>query len=324
MSARADAFREAVVLRVEMPGMMTTLQDGGRGGQGHLGVPPSGALDGLSLGLANALVGNTPDTGALEITLIGPRLVVEGGDCVVAITGDAEVMLNDAAVDTFRSLRLKAGDGLQIRRVSSGARAYLAVAGGFVATPFLGSVATLARAGVGGFEGRALLAGDRLALASPGSGEETVGRIGEQHLPQREKRPIRVVPGPQAEFFSRAKQARFFSAEWTISTLADRMGYRLSGPVLASARGHNIVSDALMTGSVQVPGDGQPIIAMNDRGSTGGYPKIATVIRADLARLGQMKPGDRLRFETVEPAHAESLWCGRQRAFEAYLARLDD
>lgn len=317
---------------VDAPGMMTTLQDGGRAGQGHLGVPPSGALDGMSLTLANALVGNAPladgsanhpqEMGALEITLVGPRLRLVGGDCTVAITGDAEVTVNDQPVETFRALRLTEGDELQIRRLHSGARAYLAVGGGFVATPFLGSVSTLARAGIGGFDGRALVAGDRLALARPTLGDTSAGRVGEQHLPQREKRPIRVVLGPQAAHFAWAKQARFFSAEWTISTLADRMGYRLSGPVLASAKGHNIVSDALMTGSVQIPGDGQPIVAMNDRGTTGGYPKIATVIRADLARLGQMKPGDTLRFEAVDPAHAEHLWRGRQQSLRAYLAQL--
>ncbi len=317
-----DAMKASAALRVSAPGMLTTLQDGGRPGQGHLGVPPSGALDAMSLALANALVGNAPETGALEITLLGPTLVVEGGNCAVAVAGDVEMLLNDCRVDAFCSLWLRDGDVLKVRRVLSGARAYLAVAGGFRATPFLGSVATLARAGIGGFEGRALLADDRLELAAPGSGQASVGRVGEQHLPQREKRPIRVVLGPQAAHFARAKQARFFSAEWAISTLADRMGYRLTGPALASAKGHNIVSDALLTGSVQVPGDGQPIIAMNDRGTTGGYPKIATVIRADLARLGQMKPGDRLRFEAVDVAHAEALWRGRQQEFQAYLERL--
>ncbi|GHB18158.1 biotin-dependent carboxyltransferase family protein [Salinicola rhizosphaerae] len=322
MSAMTDLAIETAALRVEAPGMMTTLQDGGRHGQGHLGVPPSGALDALSLGLANALVGNAPDTGALEITLMGPRLVVEGDGCVVAIAGDAEVLLNDAPVDAFRTLALEVGDVLQVKRLLSGARAYLAVGGGFAAEPFLGSVSTLARAGIGGFAGRALLAGDRLPLAAADLGRERAGLVGEQHLPQREKRPIRVVLGPQAAFFARAKQARFFSAQWRISTLADRMGYRLTGPTLASAKGHNIVSDALMTGSVQIPGDGQPIIAMNDRGTTGGYPKIATVIRADLARLGQMKPGDTLCFEPVEAGHAEQLWRGRQQAFGDYLARL--
>ncbi|WP_223160892.1 biotin-dependent carboxyltransferase family protein [Salinicola aestuarinus] len=316
------AMTAGASLQVDAPGMMTTLQDGGRQGQGHLGVPPSGALDTMSLALANALVGNAPDTGALEITLLGPTLVMKGGDCAVAVAGDAEVLHNDCRVAPFCSLWLREGDVLTVRRVASGARAYLAVAGGFVAAPFLGSVATLARAGIGGFAGRPLAAGDQLGLATPGGGEASVGRRGEQHLPQREKRAIRVVPGPQAGHFSRAKQARFFSAEWTISTLADRMGYRLTGPALASAGGHNIVSDALLTGSVQVPGDGQPIIAMNDRGTTGGYPKIATVIRADLARLGQMKPGDRLRFEAVDVAHAETLWRGRQEAFQAYLDRL--
>ncbi|MGP9764317.1 biotin-dependent carboxyltransferase family protein [Halomonas sp. AOP13-D3-9] len=330
MSTYRDNLDVAFV--VVSPGMMTTLQDSGRFGQGHLGLPPSGALDTMSLGLANALVGNAPTSesqtgllqefGALEVTLMGPRLRLVGGDCVVAITGDAEVLVNDRRAEAFRALVLRDGDELHIRRVLSGARAYLAVGGGFAATPFLGSVSTLVRAGIGGVEGRALVVGDRLALNDPTAGASHAGQVGEQHLPQREKRPIRVVLGPQSIFFTRAKIARFLSAEWAILTLADRMGYRLAGPVLASAVGHNIVSDALMTGSVQIPGDGQPIIAMNDRGTTGGYPKIATVIRADLARLGQMKPGDRLRFEVTDPAHAETLWRGRQRAFRTYLARL--
>ncbi|WP_206019041.1 biotin-dependent carboxyltransferase family protein [Salinicola acroporae] len=321
-----------VAFMVEAPGMMTTLQDAGRLGQGHLGLPPSGALDGMSLGQANALVGNAPkpDTqtgqpqefGALEITLLGPRLRLSGGRCVVAVTGDAEVLVNGQRVETFRALALEAGDELHVRRVISGARAYLAVGGGFASTPFLGSVSTLVRAGVGGFDGRALEAGDRLPLSDPAAGIDHAGRAGERHLPQREKRPVRVVLGPQSGAFSHAGITRFLTAEWTISTLADRMGYRLQGPELKSPAGHNIVSDALLTGSVQIPGDGRPIIAMHDRGTTGGYPKIATVIRADLARLGQMKPGDRLRFEAIDPAHAETLWRGRQRAFRRYLAGL--
>lgn len=187
----------------------------------------------------------------------------------------------------------------------------------------MGSVSTLARAALGGFNGRPLQKGDWLPLAATQhAGPPTDSLPVQQLMPQRERRPIRVVAGPQQTHFSPAGVASFLAGEYRVSGESDRMGYRLSGPPVPHLQGFNIVSDAISRGSIQIPGNGQPIIAMNDRQTTGGYPKIATVIRADLARLGQQKPGDSLRFELVSVEKAESLWIGRHQHLQHWLAEL--
>lgn len=302
------------------PGLLTTLQDGGRTGYEDLGVPPSGALDELSFATANALVGNPAGTGALEFTLVGGQFRVGQGGCVIAVTGDMEVFIDDQPVAPYQCHVLRTGAVLKVGRALSGARGYLAVAGGFAAEPVLGSVSTLMRAELGGFVGRAIAKGDELPLAAPSQFLSLAARAPAQRfLPQREQQPLRVVLGPQQAYFSSDEIGRFLSEPFQVSGQSDRMGYRMTGPVIAHLNGFNIISDAISTGSVQVPGSGHPIIAMHDRQTTGGYPKIATVIRADLARLGQFKPGDWLSFATVTVEDAETLWCERQVLLTAYL-----
>lgn len=294
------------------PGLMSMLQDAGRYGYEDRGVPPSGVMDELSFALSNILVGNDPGTGAIEFTLTGPTLTLCGDEnCIIAVTGDAVVTLNDSPLSIYQSHQMRPGDILAIRRVQSGARGYLSVAGGFDVQPQLGSVSTLTRAGLGGFEGRTLRKGDRLPLSTPARWL-TPGVRADRIFPQMEKRPFRIVWGPQDSYFDDSTRQQFASSTYTLSPQCDRMGYRLKGEPLSHVKGFNIISDAICHGSIQVPGDGQPIIAMNDRQTTGGYPKIATVIRADLARLGQLKPGDRMQFEAVSVEKAESIWCGRQ------------
>lgn len=310
-------------LLVLNPGLLTTLQDLGRYGYEDRGVPPSGALDELSFALANALVGNRAGTGALEFTLLGGQFRVGPGGCVIAVTGDLEVFIDDQPVAAYQCHVLRSGALLRIGRALSGARGYLAVGGGFLAEPVLGSVSTLMRGGLGGFAGRAVAKGDLLALAAPSQCLPLAARAPAQRLlPQREQRPLRVVLGPQQGHFSAVEIQRFVTQTFAVSGQSDRMGYRLGGPVLSHLKGFNIVSDAISTGSVQVPGSGQPIIAMHDRQTTGGYPKIATVIRADLARLGQLKPGDSLTFAEVTVEEAEQLWCARHALLSRYLDEL--
>lgn len=302
------------------PGLLTTLQDGGRTGYEACGVPPSGALDEMSFALANALVGNPAGTGALEFTLLGGTFETGPGGCVIAVTGDVEVFIDDQEVAGYQCHVLRSGAMVKIGRVLSGARGYLAVAGGFAARPVLGSVSTLTRAVLGGFAGRPLAAGDTLPLAAPSQYLPLAARAPAQRfLPQREQRPLRVVLGPQQDYFSEVEIRRFLSETFQVSPQSDRMGYRMTGPAIGHRKGFNIVSDAINTGSVQIPGSGHPIIAMHDRQTTGGYPKIATVIHADLARLGQLKPGDRVGFEEVTVEQAEDLWCERQLLMGAYL-----
>lgn len=304
------------------PGLMSTLQDAGRVGYEDRGVPPSGVMDTLSFSIANALVANKPGTGAIEFTLSGPTLRL-GGDQIrcIAVTGDAEVTLNNIPVSIYRSYLMHPGDILAIKRVKSGARGYLAVSGGFDVQPQLGSVSTLMRAGLGGFHGRVMQKNDRLPLCD--SVSDAVAGIRADHLfPQREKRPFRVVWGPQDAYFDETARRYFQSQHYQLSPQCDRMGYRLQGKPIQHLGGFNIISDAISHGSIQIPGDGLPIIAMNDRQTTGGYPKIATVIRADLARLGQLKPGDSLQFEAISVEKAESIWCARQSILQEKLAAL--
>lgn len=305
------------------PGVMSTLQDRGRVGYEDRGVPPSGVMDELSFALANALVGNPANTGAIEFTLTGPKLKLCGAEpCIFAITGDALATLNDAPCAIYQSHQMQPGDVLSVQRLRSGARGYLAVAGGFAVQPQLGSVSTLIRAKLGGFDGRPVQKHDRLPLATQ-TREVRPGISTDRIFPQMEKRPIRVIWGPQDSYFTDAARDHFQSQTYTLSPQCDRMGYRLHGEPLSHLQGFNIISDAISHGSIQIPGDGLPIIAMNDRQTTGGYPKIATVIRADLARLGQLKPGDSLRFEAVTVEKAEAIWRGRQGLLNQKRAVLD-
>lgn len=306
------------------PGLMSTLQDAGRFGYEDRGVPPSGVMDTLSFSLANALVANPLDTGVIEFTLTGPTLRLSGNQTrCIAVTGDAEVTLNALPLPIYRSHLMHPGDILAIKRIKSGARGYLAVTGGFDAQPQLGSVSTLMRAGLGGFHGRAIQKNDQLPLCG-NANDSVAGRRADHLFPQREKRPFRVVWGPQNDYFDDTARRQFQSQRYHLSPQCDRMGYRLQGQPIQHLRGFNIISDAISHGSIQIPGDGLPIIAMNDRQTTGGYPKIATVIRADLARLGQLKPGDSLQFEAVSVEKAESIWCGRQAILQEKLATLSE
>jgi biotin-dependent carboxylase-like uncharacterized protein len=300
------------VLRVLAPGLMTTLQDLGRTGYQHLGIPVSGALDALALRAANAVVGNPAGTGALEIAYQGPTLAVEAESVRVAYAGGTTVIdvLEDAAavsgtrLPPLQSIRLRQGQALRIGALSGSVMGYLAVEGGFDAAPVLGSQSTYVRAGLGGFDGRALRAGDGLALRRPQAEERE-----ERRLPTLDLAPpgrIRVMLGPQDDYFSQQGKQTLLESTFTVSVASDRMGMRLDGPALEHAKSYNIVSDGIAPGSIQVPGNGLPIVLLADRQTTGGYPKIATVIAADLAPLGRLAPGAKLAFAAVSIEAAEA------------------
>ncbi|MEM7497406.1 MAG: biotin-dependent carboxyltransferase family protein [Pseudomonadota bacterium] len=295
-------------LRLIDPGLAATLQDGGRRGLQRFGVPPSGALDRESLSEANALVGADPATPALEMRFLGPLIEAESPVRIATAGAALEMQLTaaDGAVQTiagWQSLTLGRGDRLRVGPLRESATAYLAVEGGFDVTPVLGAAATLSRAGIGGFEGRALIAGDRLPIiaAEPSKRPELALP---PRAPSGETALIRVVMGPQADHFSNETQALFLSALWRISTRSDRMGVRLEGPKLshsdAPGLGADITSDGIVTGAVQVPGSGQPILLLADRQTSGGYAKIAAAITADLPQLGRLGSGATIRFEAVD------------------------
>lgn len=316
-------------LRVLAPGLLTTVQDLGRPGYQALGIPVGGALDPLGLRAANALVGNAPDAGALEIAYLGPTLQVEADDVRLSFAGaEASIeILEDVGaasrtrIETMRSVGLRRGEVLRIGSLTGGAVLYLAVEGGFDIAPVFGSVATFLRGGFGGWQGRALVAGDRLPLARPASNGGEDCRI--EGLELAPPAQVRIIPGPQSDCFSPQTMADFLAATYTIGAGSDRTGMRLAGPRLRHVGGFDIASDGIAPGSIQVPGSGEPIVLLADRQTTGGYPKIATVVSADLPVVGRRRPGDAIRFAAVSIDAAEDLAAEAERRFAALAASLE-
>lgn len=307
-------------LEVVVAGLYTTVQDLGRIGFQDVGLPASGPLDRISLRLANALVGNPPDTPALEMLLLGPTFAVLADSVRVALVGgNADIEIGSDRVRVVpggRSVQLERGELFRVRGLGDSVCAYLAIEGGPDISPLLGSASTYVRGGIGGFHGRPLRQGDRLPLAFA-----TVD-VRDEHALSRPldlalEQPVRVVLGPQRDYFTDDAVATLLSSDYVISNQADRMGYRLDGPALAHAKGCDIVSDGTVAGSIQVPGSGQPIILMVDHPTTGGYPKIATVISADIPVVGRRKPGRAIRFVAVDVRDALRL----RREQEAALRR---
>jgi len=296
-------------LEILSPGPLTTVQDPGRYGFGRYGVPPSGALDSFSLRVANLLVGNPETEAGIEITLMGLKVRVLT-DLVIALCGgDLQPYLNDKPLDMWRSQMVRKGDTLFLKAPRTGCRAYLAIGGGISLKPVLASKSTNLASKFGGHEGRALRKGDLLFSAAP-----------ERHFQNAEKiftpqgRPsytgnwaLRVLPGPQDQDFPEESKRLFLDSSFTVSTQSDRTGIRLSGPALHRKRdlGDSIISEGIVPGAIQVPGDGQPLILLVET-VTGGYRKIATVISADLSLLGQIKPGEQVRFQEVSMTEART------------------
>ncbi len=307
-------------LHILRPGLFTTLQDLGRVGFRDLGVPPAGALDPVGLRLANALVGNAPGEGALELSYVGPTLRVEGGNIRIALTGPvAARRLRDgevAVLDSNRSHLLLPGDVLELGAASG---ATLAVEGGFGLSPVLGSLATYTRAGLGPLGGRALAAGDVLPLNRPAveRGEKALAAPFDYG-----SGPLRVIAGPQDDHFTPEALQTLVSAEYRVGKDADRMGLRLEGPVLGHAKPPGIASDGLVAGCIQVPGNGAPILLLADHQTVGGYAKIATVISADLPRAGRSLPGDVLCFRRVGMEEAEAARADLERRVAAAIAAM--
>jgi biotin-dependent carboxylase-like uncharacterized protein len=309
-------------LRVMAPGLATSLQDLGRFGHQALGVPVSGALDEPSLRVANALVGNAEDEACLEIRMIGPTLRVDAPAVRVALAGtDTQLeILSGSRVPAWRSVRLERGQSFCIGMVRDSSCAYLAVEGGFDVPAVFGSRATYARGGFGGFDGRALKEGDRLPLRLASAPRRQELRAAMR--PEEATGAIRVVLGPQDDHFTAEALRTFLASAYSITPHSDRMGLRLAGPALEHRSGHDILSEGIASGSIQVPGTGQPIILLADRQTTGGYPKIATVASADLPRLGRARPGDQLRFRAVSVEDAASARRAQEAAIRACIEML--
>ncbi len=299
------------VFEVLWPGLLDTIQDLGRFGYQQYGVPPSGAMDGLALQIGNRLLDNDGRAAGLECTLLGPRLRFLNDTLITITGGDLGPLLNNHPLPMWEVVQVRKGDTLSWRGVRTGCRAYLAVAGGIDVPVVLGSRSTYLRASFGGLEGRALRRGDVLKSLPVSSEklEHLIGRkVPRELIPEYEGSvEIRVILGPQADHFPEESIATFLSSEYVITPESDRMGYRLEGPEIRHRGEADIVSDGIPLGAVQVPGNRKPIILMVDRQVTGGYNKIATVITPDICRLGQMKPGDAIRFREVSLSQGQQL-----------------
>jgi 5-oxoprolinase (ATP-hydrolysing) subunit C len=297
-------------------GPASSVQDGGRPGSQRYGLVPSGAVDRLALAAANTLVGNELFTAGVEIGPFGAAFTARGGAARIALAGsprNADIAGRPVAIDT--SATIADGETLTLGFARGGSFTYLAIEGGIAGEPMFGSLAVNARAGLGSPYSRPLQSGDELQTArASGAAEQRI------ELPASADAPIRVVWGPQDDEFAENSKKLFVETEWKISATSDRMGYRLEGPVIKHLHGHNIVSDGTVNGSVQVPGNGQPIVLMPDRGTTGGYPKIATVISADFGRFVQIPAGRAFRFKAVSMAEAQAA----ARQFAGLLRTLPD
>jgi biotin-dependent carboxylase-like uncharacterized protein len=290
------------------PGILTTIQDMGRYGFSQFGVPPSGVLDTFSLRVGNLLVGNREREACLEITLMGLKIKVLK-EVVIAITGgDLSPTLNEEPLEMWRTHLLVEGDVITFKKVRAGCRAYLAVSGGFVVPKIMGSSSTYLSGNFGGLEGRKLRRGDILYSLNilPPLNKLGLRFPSDWILSLDKKVPLRVIPGPQNHHFTEKGFQTFCSSSYQVTPQCDRMGVRLEGPKIErrSDVEESIISEGLISGAIQVPGDGKPIIILTEL-VTGGYTKIATIISTDLSKVAQLKPGDQVRFKpiSIEEAH---------------------
>jgi antagonist of KipI len=308
-------------VRVTKPGLLTTVQDLGRCGCAHLGVSTGGAADALSLRMANTLVGNRENSPALEMTLLGAALAFEA-DAVVAITGamaECIVTTPDGGRELaplWEPFLLRAGERLDCGATTEGARLYLAIAGGFEVPRVLGSASTFLPGRLGGIEGRALRAGDTLEAGGEFGPPRGVHPRALDGLFARE---VRVTPGPQRDWFDDAAFARFLASEYEVSGDSNRNGIRMKGAPVAPKEGRQLLTEGVSLGAIQAPGDGQPIILFVDQQTTGGYPKIANVIAADMHRVGQLKPRDVVRFHEVTVEEAVAALRAQERWLKEVL-----
>ncbi|MCW8163345.1 5-oxoprolinase subunit C family protein [Verminephrobacter aporrectodeae] len=317
-----------MAIEVIKPGLASSVQDAGRPGFYHLGIPLSGALDQQSYLLANLLVGNAADAAVIECTLLGPELRFHA-PAVVAVTGaEAAVLVDGQDMPRNESFAVPAGARLGFGFMKLGARCFIAVAGGIDVPRVLGSRSTYGLGAFGGFQGRRLLAGDRLPLGERSPHARAGRRAQAQWLPALAKEvPLRVLPGLYFHRLQEASAAGFFADTWTVASEADRIGYRCKGgrplqfhartpPFGAGADPSNIVDAGYPYGSIQVPGGSEPIILHRDAVSGGGYAMIGTVISADMDRIAQMQPNNQARFVAVDMAQALEARAERSRRLQ--------
>lgn len=304
-------------MTVLSPGPLSTVQDEGRFGFMRTGFSPGGAMDTYSMRIANILVGNAPGDGVIEMTMLG-MTVSFSCTAVIALTGaDMAPAINEQPVEMYTALEVHPGDILSMKMAGSGMRTYLAVAGGFDLPRPMGSMSTNLKCGLGGFAGRKLQAGDEIPLRH----SFTLAHLGSRKTEPENMYPdsigVRVILGPQDDYFTEKGIETFLNATYTVTEKSDRMGVRLGGEAIENKNGVDILSDGIATGAVQIPASGTPIIMMADRQTTGGYAKIANVISADLPKIAQSRPGTRIRFTAVTEKEAVRLKKQQERKLRA-------
>ncbi|WP_156476329.1 biotin-dependent carboxyltransferase family protein [Bacillus nakamurai] len=329
-------------MKVLKPGLLTTIQDTGRTGYQKYGVLGSGAMDTVSLRIANMLAGNEETEAGLEITLMGPGPSFEMTESrVIAVTGaEFALHINGEPAPLWKPVFVKENSTISFGPCKLGSRAYLAVAGGFCVPAVMESKSTYVRAGIGGFHGRALQKDDELPLGSMTQLSKTIaarlsGSAGQNgfsapdwavsrrgFLPLKKNPAIRVLEGSQYNAFTEEAKTRFYHEPFKVTPQSDRMGYRLKGEPLELQEPLEMVSEAVTFGTVQVPPDGNPIILLADRQTTGGYPRIAHIISADLPLVSQTMPGEYITFRPVSREEAEMLILHREEQMKELKVRI--
>ena len=336
-------YRTMLCIEIETPGLLSTIQDLGRFGYQRYGMPVSGAMDSQSLRLANLLVGNDPGAAGIEATLMGPTLRFSASTRISLCGSGMQGMINDSVVPSYRALEVKEGDVLHFVGQESGCRMYIALAGGVDVPVVMGSRSTFLRAGIGGHEGRALRKGDVLPLGTSAGGGDTqysdpqpevagsrlpvvppeqlpldppdeVSMVRPELIPDyQSKEPIRIIPGPEVHRLASKGVISLLTTEYRVSVNSDRMGYRLEGEAISlSTPTADIISAGIAMGTIQVTGNGQPIILMADRQTTGGYVRAAVVASVDLGRVAQLRPGDTVTFAEISQEEARELFRTQQ------------
>ncbi|MDY3248766.1 MAG: biotin-dependent carboxyltransferase family protein [Candidatus Choladocola sp.] len=296
-----------MAIRVLFPGALTTVQDPGRFGYQQAGIPCSGVMDQRSFSIANGLTGNLPGAAVLEHTILGGQYLFTQ-DAVIALTGaDMDPRIDGSPCPMYRPVQISSGSVLSLGTARKGCRTYLAVTGGIDVPEVLGSRSTNIKCGIGGYEGRALLAGDLLPVGDSRVTYDEIRSRTSAEIPYASDIRIRVIEGPQNDYFTENGLFTFYSGTYTVTGQSDRMGCRLSGPSIESIHGTDIISDGIVFGSIQITPAGEPIVLMADRQTTGGYAKIATVCTADLPLLAQARPGDTVHFEKITVSAAVKL-----------------
>ncbi len=315
------------MIQVLKPGLLTTVQDHGRPGYQQYGVVVGGALDGFAARVANLIVGNEDNAAVLELAQIGPELRFDRDTLISWNGGDFDATTGGQPLPRDRPVRVAAGETVNFGVARNGLRAWVAIAGGIDVPLVMGSRSTYRRAGLGGHQGRQLVAGDELNIFAPT--DHAIALLGSLKTGQKRAtawtvRPetmgrqapagvVRAMRGPEWEWFSEDAQRDFFSAQWQATKEADRMGVRLQGPGLVLVKPREMISAAVNTGVVQVPPSGHPIVLLPSRQSVGGYPRIAAVAGVDIGRFTQLRPGEKVRFEKIPLLAAQELWLARER-----------